>query len=66
MAAMIEKQEVQELFPTPIWIVDLQPATATVLNAQLKAEKGEGQTVLAAIASVLPLPAQRRLNQTDE
>ena len=35
---MIEKQEVQELFPTPLWIVDLQPAAATALNARLKAE----------------------------
>ena len=35
---MIEKQEVQELFPTPLWIVDLQPASASVLNAKLKAE----------------------------
>jgi uncharacterized protein (TIGR02466 family) len=35
---MIEKQEVQELFPTPLWIVDLQPAAASVLNAKLKAE----------------------------
>jgi uncharacterized protein (TIGR02466 family) len=35
---MIEKQEVQELFPTTIWIVDLKPATATPLNAHLKAE----------------------------
>ena len=25
---MIEKQEVQEIFPTPLWIVDLQPAAA--------------------------------------
>jgi uncharacterized protein (TIGR02466 family) len=38
MAAMIEKQEVQELFPTPLWVVDLQPAAATQLNARLKAE----------------------------
>ncbi len=38
MAAMIEKQEVQELFPTPLWIVDLQPAAAAELNASLKAE----------------------------
>jgi uncharacterized protein (TIGR02466 family) len=38
MAAMIEKQEVQELFPCPIWIVDLRPADAAVLNAKLRAE----------------------------
>ena len=38
MAAMIEKQEVQEIFPTPLWIVDLQPAAAASLNAKLKAE----------------------------
>ncbi len=38
MAAMIAKQEVQELFPTPIWIIDLQPAPAAELNAKLKAE----------------------------
>src|SRR6476619_7467546 len=35
---MIEKQEVQELFPTPLWIVDLKPAEAVTLNARLKAE----------------------------
>ena len=35
---MIEKQEVQEIFPTPLWIVDLQPAAAANLNAKLKAE----------------------------
>jgi uncharacterized protein (TIGR02466 family) len=35
---MIAKQEVQELFPTPIWIVDLQPAEAAALNTNLKAE----------------------------
>ena len=35
---MIEKQEVQELFPTPLWIVDLQPPAAAALNAKLKAE----------------------------
>lgn len=38
MAGMIEKQEVQEIFPTPLWIVDLQPAAAARLNATLKAE----------------------------
>ena len=35
---MIEKQEVQELFPTSIWIVDLKPAEAGPFNANLKAE----------------------------
>jgi len=35
---MIEKQEVQELFPTTIWMVDLRPPEAAVLNAMLKAE----------------------------
>ena len=35
---MIEKQEVQELFPTPLWIVDLKPAEAGPFNANLKAE----------------------------
>ena len=38
MAGMIEKQEVQELFPCPIWIVDLRPADAQSLNAKLRAE----------------------------
>ncbi|MFI5000811.1 MAG: TIGR02466 family protein [Reyranellales bacterium] len=32
------KQEVQELFPTPIWIVDLEPLQAASLNLGLKAE----------------------------
>jgi uncharacterized protein (TIGR02466 family) len=35
---MIEKQEVQELFPTTIWIVDLKAAEAVPFNARLKAE----------------------------
>ena len=35
---MIEKQEVQEIFPTPLWVVDLQPAAAVALNAKLKTE----------------------------
>ena len=35
---MIEKQEVQEIFPTPLWIVDLQPAVAASLNVGLAAE----------------------------
>ena len=35
---MIEKQEVQELFPTTIWIVDLKAAEAASFNARLKAE----------------------------
>jgi uncharacterized protein (TIGR02466 family) len=35
---MIEKQEVQEIFPTPLWVVDLQPAAAAALNAKLKVE----------------------------
>lgn len=35
---MIEKQEVQELFPCPLWVVDLKPAEAAVLNAKLKTE----------------------------
>ena len=38
MATMIEKQEVQELFPCPLWIVDLKPADAAVLNSHLKTE----------------------------
>lgn len=38
MAAMIEKQEVQGIFPTPLWTVDLKPAAAASLNAKLKAE----------------------------
>jgi len=35
---MIEKQEVQELFPTTIWIVDLKAAEAGPFNARLKTE----------------------------
>ncbi len=37
---MIEKQEVQELFPTAIWIVDLKPSEAAPFNAKLEAEIG--------------------------
>jgi uncharacterized protein (TIGR02466 family) len=32
------KQEVQELFPTPLWVVDLPAADAVTFNAKLKAE----------------------------
>ena len=32
------KQEVQELFPTPLWVVDLQRGGCRGLNAKLKAE----------------------------
>ena len=35
---MIEKQEVQEVFPTAIWIVDLKPADSAPFNVRLKAE----------------------------
>ena len=35
---MIEKQEVQELFPTTVWIVDLKAAEAAPFNARLRAE----------------------------
>jgi uncharacterized membrane protein len=37
-------------------------SAAKTFDAQLKAEKGEGQSLHAAVASVLPLPKQRRLN----
>ena len=47
MAAMIEKQEVQGLFPTPLWVVDLKPAAAATLNAALKAaSEGELKGIL--------------------
>jgi uncharacterized protein (TIGR02466 family) len=32
------KQEVQELFPTPLWVVDLPAADAVPFNAKLKTE----------------------------
>ena len=32
------KQEIQELFPTPLWVVDLPPADAVAFNAKLKAD----------------------------
>ena len=32
------KQEVQELFPTPLWTVDIPAADAVPFNANLKAE----------------------------
>lgn len=38
MAAMIEKQEVQELFPCPLWVVDLKAAEAAALNVRLRTE----------------------------
>ena len=32
------KQEIQELFPTPLWVVDLPPGDVVAFNAKLKAE----------------------------
>ena len=32
------KQQVQEFFPTPLWILDIQPVDAVAFNAKLKAE----------------------------
>lgn len=32
------KQEVRELFPTPLWVLDIAAADAAALNAKLKAE----------------------------
>jgi uncharacterized protein (TIGR02466 family) len=32
------KQEVRELFPTPLWVLDIAAPDATALNAKLKAE----------------------------
>lgn len=32
------KQQVQQLFPTPLWILDILPADAVAFNAKLKAE----------------------------
>ena len=32
------KQNVRELFPTPLWVLDLAPAEAAAFNARLKAE----------------------------
>lgn len=32
------KQEIQELFPTPLWTVDIEPTEAAAFNAKLKAE----------------------------
>ena len=49
---MIEKQEVQEIFPTPLWIVDLKPVAAAALNIQLKAEIER----LIAPRPVIPAP----------
>mgnify|MGYP002629736104 CR=1 FL=1 len=35
---MIVKQEPQEIFPTPLWVVDIVSADAAAFNAKLKAE----------------------------
>lgn len=35
---MIVKQEVEELFPSPLWVIDLGAAEAVAFNAKLKAE----------------------------
>src|SRR6185369_10708893 len=35
---VVDKMEVKEFFPTPVWIVDLKPEAARALNAQLVAE----------------------------
>ena len=36
--SMKVKQQVQELFPTPLWILDIHPGDAVAFNAKLKAE----------------------------
>ncbi len=38
MKCMIVKQEVEELFPTPLWVVDVGAAAAEAFNAGLKSE----------------------------
>ena len=35
---VVDKMEVKEIFPTPVWVVDLKPEAARVLNARLLAE----------------------------
>jgi uncharacterized protein (TIGR02466 family) len=35
---MIVRQEIEELFPTPLWVIDIAPAAADALNAKLKSE----------------------------
>jgi uncharacterized protein (TIGR02466 family) len=35
---MIVKQDIEELFPTPLWVIDLAPAAAVTFNAKLTAE----------------------------
>src|SRR5471030_3479849 len=35
---MIVKQEIEELFPTPLWVIDLAPAEGAAFNAKLKTE----------------------------
>lgn len=53
---MFEKVGVQEIFATPVWIVDLKPDHADALNRDL----------LAAIeALILPLPSGMSLGQTN-
>lgn len=37
---VVDKMQVKEVFPTPLWIVDLKPDAARALNAQLVAEIG--------------------------
>ena len=57
---MIEKQEVQELFPTPLWVVDLQPAAAAALNASLKAgHLGVKGNAFVVIANELKMTADQ-------
>jgi len=35
---VVDKMDVREIFPTPVWVVDLKPDAAKVLNAHLVAE----------------------------
>src|SRR5688572_32572120 len=34
----VDKMEVKEVFPTPVWVVDLKPDAAEALNARLLVE----------------------------
>src|SRR4029079_14369293 len=35
---VVDKMDVREIFPTPVWVVDVKPDAAKVLNAHLVAE----------------------------
>ena len=64
------KQQIQELFPTPLWILDIAPADAAPFNASLKAEidfnKVTGLQPESGFIPLALLPAPKKLEHAPD